>query len=108
MGGEISGSQYSITEGELVRWLNLYGEVLSKLNEMTHPDSDPDMPVGNGTYVVKMKLKKPIPQFLPVSGKKLRIYFNGIQRMCTNCYGHHANRTAEIKRWNGLARQQSS
>ena len=44
---------------------------------MTHPDSDPNDPVGNGTYVVKMKLRKPIPQFLPISGKKLRIKNNG-------------------------------
>ena len=87
---EISGCQYSITKGELLCWLNLYGEVLSDITEMTHPDSDTNEPVGNGTYVVKMKLSKPIPQFMPVSGKKLRFYYNGIRRMCTNCYGYHA------------------
>ena len=67
---EFSGCQYSITDGELLCCLKLYGEPLSKISEMTHPDSDPNDPVGNGTYVVKMKLRKPIPQFLPISGKK--------------------------------------
>ena len=85
---EISGCQYSITKGELLCWLNLYGEVLSDITEMTHPDSVNAEAVGNGTYVVKMKLSKPIPQFLPVSGRKIRFYYNGIRRMCTNCYGY--------------------
>ena len=54
---EISGCQYAITEGELLCWLNLYGEVLSKISEMAHPDSDPNASIGNGTYIVKMKLR---------------------------------------------------
>ena len=87
---EISGCQYEITEGELLCWLNLYGEVLSKISEMKHPDSEVENPVGNGTYVVQMRLERPIPQFLPISGRKVRIYYPGIKRECTNCYGHHA------------------
>ena len=87
---EISGCQYEITEGELLCWLKLYGDVLSKISEMKHPDSEVENPVGNGTYVVQMKLKRPIPQFLPISGRKVRFYYNGIKRECTNCYGHHA------------------
>ena len=68
---EISGCQYSITEGELLCWLNLYGEILSKISEMKHPDSELEEKIGNGTYVVKMRLRRPIPQFLPISGKKI-------------------------------------
>ena len=52
---EISGCQYSITEGELLCWLHLYGDTLTKMNEMVHPDSDPESPMGNGTYIVKME-----------------------------------------------------
>ena len=47
---------------------------------MKHPDSGMEDPVGNGTYVVQMNLKKPIPQFMPISGRKIRIYYNGIKR----------------------------
>ena len=64
--------------------------MLSKISEMKHPDSELEEKIGNGTYVVKMRLIKPIPQFLPISGKKIRIYYNGIRRQCTNCYGGHA------------------
>ena len=45
---EISGSQYSIDELDLVRWLRLYGEILSPISEQAHKDSNPDNPVGNG------------------------------------------------------------
>ena len=95
---EISGCQYSITEGELLCWLHLYCDSLTKMNEMVHPDSDPESPMGNGTYIVKMKLIKPIPQFLPISGKKVRIFYNGIKRECTNCYGYHAKQNCSNKK----------
>jgi hypothetical protein len=37
-----------------------------------------------------MLLHKPIPQFLPIAGKKVRIYYRGIAKLCTKCYrqGH--------------------
>ena len=95
---EISGCQYAITEGELLCWLGLYGEVLSEISEMKHPDSGVDDPVGNGTYVVQMRLKKHIPQFMPISGRKLRFYYNGIKRQCTNCYGHHAKQNCRNRK----------
>ena len=53
---EISGSQNSIDELDLVRWLRLYGEILSPISEQAHKDSNPDCPVGNGLYLVKMTL----------------------------------------------------
>ena len=99
---EISGCQYSITEGELRCWLGIYGEIQSSITEMTHPDSDPNNPIGNGTYVVKMKLWKPIPQFLPISGRKIRFYYNGIRRECTNCYGNHGKQNCRSKKVNWI------
>ena len=53
---EISGSEYSVEELDLVKWLRLYGEVLSPLTEKLHPDFTRESPVGNGTYTVKMRL----------------------------------------------------
>ena len=41
-----------------------------------------DQSIGNDTYIVKLKLSKPISQFLPISGRKVRIYYNGIRRIC--------------------------
>ena len=87
---EISGSEYSVEELDLVRWLQKYGEILSAVCEKSHKDSDKSYPVGTGTYVVKMKLRRHIPQYLPIYGRKLRIYYPGIDRAFSNCYGMHS------------------
>ena len=50
------------------------GEILSPVNEKAHKDSDPSNLVGNGTYIVKMKLKKQVPQYLPIYGPFLAQY----------------------------------
>jgi hypothetical protein len=44
----------------------------------------------NGAYVVNLKLKYHIPEFLPMWGKKARIYYHGIPSFCVGCYtvGH--------------------
>ena len=86
---EISGYQHSIDELDLIKWLRLYGEVVSPITEKQHPDSIEDCPVGNGTCTVKMNLKEHIPQFLPACGKKLGIQYLGINKSCFNCYVNH-------------------
>jgi hypothetical protein len=41
----------------------------------------------NGIYSIKMDLKMKPPQFLPISGKKIRIYYKGIEKRCVKCFG---------------------
>jgi hypothetical protein len=47
----------------------------------------------NGAYIVNLKLAYQIPEYLPMWGKKVRIYYHGISSFCTNCYdiGHPRN-----------------
>ena len=53
------------------KWLELYGELLNDITEECHYEADPDaQKIGNGIYTVKMKIKKPIPNFLPCLGLK--------------------------------------
>jgi hypothetical protein len=33
-----------------------------------------------------MEIKSPIPQFLPIDGKRNKIYHKGIKKWCTNCF----------------------
>jgi len=86
---------WKITHEQIEQWSSIYGTVLSKVTESTDNDLDPDVqPEGNtvgcGNLQITVKLKKPMPQFLPMHGYKVRIYYQGISRVCTNCYktGH--------------------
>ena len=38
-----------------------------------------------GTYVVKVKLDKDIPELLPVAGRRIHISYPGVRKKCTNC-----------------------
>ena len=70
-----------------------YGTILVPINEEVHEfgeeDSD-DEEVGTGNFVLTMKIAKQIPQFLPMWGKKVEIYYRGMPQLCLHCYrpGH--------------------
>ena len=67
----VIGCDYSIEEEEILEWLRMYGETFGKLNENFYYDPNPSAkPTGDGTYTVKMRIDKQIPQFLPMHGKK--------------------------------------
>jgi len=42
--------------------------------------------ISSEVYSVQLKLKFQIPEFLPIYGKKARVYYHGMPSFCTNCY----------------------
>jgi hypothetical protein len=36
-----------------------------------------------------MKIAKDMPQFMPMHGKRVRLYYRGIVKRCTNCFQQH-------------------
>ena len=96
---KIENCQYELEEEQILEWLRLYGQPLSLLGEDVMPDSDSeDGLLGNGTYSLKMKLVKDVPQFLPMHGRKIRVYFKNMTKLCTNCYGCHTRRQCTNER----------
>ena len=90
---KIEGCNHQLTEDEIKEGLLPFGELLTPIREDIYEDSDSERDiVGNGTYSVKMKLAVPVPQFLPMHGKRIRIYHSGITKLCTNCFGRHTRR----------------
>ncbi len=53
-------------------------------------DDDCKDPVGNGNLTARVRIAKPIPQLLPMSGREIKVYYCGITKLCINCYqpGH--------------------
>jgi hypothetical protein len=52
--------------------------------------------VGTGTYSVKMRLNSDLPQFVPIHGKRIRLYYRGIKKLCTNCLGGHLRKNCSL------------
>ena len=84
----------------LHQWLLLYGTPISEIREENVVVSDVEeesedeagagkVQLGTSSLIVKMELKKPIPEFLPIDGKKVRIHYGGIAKQCLNCYGYN-------------------
>ena len=88
---KIEWSDYSLHHEKMMMWLEMFGTRAGELSEDIHPDSDSETsPIGSGTYSVKMKLTRDIPQLIPMFGKRIRIYYRGVQKLCTNCFGGHS------------------
>ena len=87
---KIEGCEYRLAEDEIIAWLSLYGEVVSKLEEDCFRDESAT--TGNnrsGNYSVMMKLNQNIPQLIPMCGRRIKIYHAGITKLCTQCFGEH-------------------
>ena len=97
---KIEGCDYRIPEDEILAWLNLYGEVTSKLEEDCFRDATNATTTGNnrtGNYSVTMKLHSNIPQLLPMCGRRIKMYHSGIVKLCTQCFGPHKKQVCPSK-----------
>ena len=90
---KVEGCEFRVEKEQMIEWLSYFGEVKSEITEDTHGGSDDSAddlpPVGNGIYSVRMKLKRDMPQFVPMYGKRVRLYYRGIVKRCTNCFQPH-------------------
>ncbi len=110
---KIEGCEYRVPEKALVEFLEFFGELRSEIVEDTFVDGLSPPGTENcgtnrtGTYSVNIKLYRKIPQLLPIMGKRVRIYYPGIQKLCPNCYGPHPKRTCHSKRiqWKNYVRK---
>ena len=91
---KLEGCEYSISVDQMKAWLSNFGDILSPIVEDCFEDSESNEGINAlGTYSVKMKLNKEIPQLLPMCGKRVKIYYRGIEKMCFNCFGKHQRKT---------------
>ncbi len=86
---KVEGAEYELPKEEIVAWLQKFGNPVSELTEDKERDSSDsdDNEYFNGIYSIKMDLHTKPPQFLPISGKKIKIYYKGIAKRCVKCFG---------------------
>jgi hypothetical protein len=86
---KVEGAEYELPKDEIVGWLEKFGNPVTELTEDRERDSSDsdENEYFNGIYSIKMDLQMKPPQFLPISGKKIRIYYKGIEKRCVKCFG---------------------
>ena len=99
----IEGCEYRIPKNTLLGFLSHYGDIVSEIAEDLFDDgSDPMTGAGGtnrtGNYSVKIRIKKAIPQLLPILGRRIKINYPGIQRLCTNCFNKHPKQTCQSRK----------
>ena len=99
----VFGCEYKLSESKILDWLGCFGEVLSEITEERFGGDDPDLdqtlpPVGNGSYIVKMRLVKDLPNWMPMFGRKICLEYQGMRRECSSCYGPHAKKFCRSER----------
>ena len=94
----IENTDYQIDCKTIKRWLSVYGTLVGEVTlekedyEVSKEDEERyrGVVLGTGNLTVKMQLDHPIPQLLPMALKRVKVYYKGIQKLCTNCFepGH--------------------
>ena len=86
---KIDGCNYEMSESEIIVWMEQYGEIKSELEEITISGKNSAAPVGTGSYTLKVRLNRLIPNVLPMQGLKIKCSYQGVKKQCSNCYGYH-------------------
>ena len=81
------GCDFGFSRDMLVQWMGAFGTVLDEPLEIV---DESIRGKGTGDFTINLKLKKNIPQFLPINGKKVRVSYRGMKRLCNSCFepGH--------------------
>ena len=69
---KIDGCIYELSKSEITCWIEQYGEIKSELEEIKISGDTDGSLVGTGSYIVKVKLKRLIPNVLPMHGLKVK------------------------------------
>ena len=100
---KIEGCEYQLTKEQIRQGLKPFGELLTPIREDICEDSDSERDrVGNGTNSVKMKLFGPIPQFLPMHGRRIRIYHSALPNSAPTATDDTQDDNVTTKNANGL------
>ncbi len=99
----IEGCEYRIPKTTLIEFLSLYGTVVSDIGEIlfsgkTNPEDKNGGHNRTGNYIVKVRLERKIPELVPIMGKRVKFWYPGIQRLCSNCFGNHPKRVCHSQK----------
>lgn len=94
----IEGCEYRIPKEVLVQYLENYGEIVSDIKEQLFDDGGDEGLNRTGNYTVRIRLEKDIPQLVPIHGKRIKIHYPGVLKLCTKCFGKHQKTACQSRK----------
>ena len=104
----IENTDYQVDCRTIKSWLSQYGTLVGDLTlekedyEVSKEEEERyrGVVLGTGNLTIEMRLDHPIPQLLPMAGKRVKIYYKGIQKLCSNCLeqGHQKFRCSNARK----------
>jgi hypothetical protein len=78
----VNRTALEFTDEQIKKWLVHFGKIegtfVYNLDKLGYKTDDIE---------VELKLRKHIPEFLPMYGRKIRIFYVGMKKQCNNCFG---------------------
>lgn len=98
----VKTNDFAVTPGEINAWLSKFGSVKTPGEYEVN-----SVGVRSDVYGTVITLVRHIPEFLPISGRKIQISYAGIPKACNNCYQTgHLKRSCKAKKSSWLNRVQ--
>ena len=92
----LEGCNYKINEEEILDWIQMYGVIQGEVEKeaiILNEGSDDKVTMGTGVYLVPARLDRLVPNLLPIQGKRIKVWYQGVKRQCNQCYGYHKTET---------------
>ena len=88
---KIEGCNYQLTEEEILTVLDSYGATEGEMEEVAIVT--PDGEFGTGTYLIKIKLDRIVPNIIPMYGLRIKVSHKKTKKQCSKCFGYHKSST---------------
>ena len=82
---------------EIENWIEHFGVITSGLEEIAITRESDGKTLGTGSYLIKVRLTRLIPNIIPMHGLKIKCSYQGVKKQCSNCYEYHRNTNEKTK-----------
>jgi hypothetical protein len=93
----IDGCNYELSATEIEEWIKQYGVITGGLEEIATTRESDGKTQGTGSYLLKVRLARMIPNIIPMYGLKIKCSYPGVKKQCGNCFEYHGNMKEKTK-----------
>ena len=76
----INSCNYELSEVEITNWIKQYSVITSELEEIATTRGSGRVTIGTGSYILKVRLNRLIPNIIPMHGLKIKCFYQGVKK----------------------------